>query len=231
MTVGTTRKSHLRVGGSDWELDLDQDFSDWTIAGTIVTPGTAVAGQSFIDKLFVSAERQIDVGRLLYGTNSKALRDQDLGFAFAIIDALGAQPAMWDGGPAIFQGLPEDAPATDAIVHTFAALPSGVWATGVAVPFALSAAVATVALPEFSSNSRIWIVLDTKSEPLATSRNISIVQSGAAVQTAFAVPSIKGVSAATFASAPARGTIGATLAGAHTVSGYVLIGTDYEVPA
>ncbi|MCY4670884.1 MAG: hypothetical protein OXC29_23230 [Rhodococcus sp.] len=223
---GITRKSHVRVGGTDWALDLDNDFADWTVAGTISAPGEAVAGQSFVDKLFVSAERQINIGRLLYGTNSKSFRDREEGYAFVIADPIGSAGAMWDGGPAIFMGLPEDASVGNpAIVHTASMLPADTWGAGDAYPFALTAADSDVELRALAAGEVVYVIVTEAAGTLRLTNGADhVALPGAAARVL--TPDVSALGTAAVVSIEAE----PALAGQASAVGYVLIGSNYEEP-
>jgi len=235
MVAALTRNTRLLVGGAGWATELTEDYAELTIADTVNTVGSPAAGREWINKEMSSYDPRIEVPTLYLGEASNEVASRAEGMAFATSEGVGSDAAMWfAGGPAIWQGLPLSIPAGDVLVNNVTFLASGLWATGRAVEFSLSASATEAAIPFPVTNAmQTWWAI-TAITPAGTNRNVNVSDGTNTVATSIkgSVGVVRGSSLSGLTAGTHSGAkISASLSGSQTLAGVCFIGNEYEVPS
>ena len=233
----------LYVGNGSDCLEIADDVTGWTVAGTFNPAGRPSIGRPFIDKAYSNSQQQLDVDAVYYDTDAYTLlKPEGEGIVIALVP--GDAGTDWIGGPIVWPGEPLSAPAEGILSGSVSLSPKvpdpdpaaadrGLWATGSSsIVFELTAASKqqNISNLDIPTGAALFVALFEVS--VSAARTITITDSAGTPQTA----DIEDVRAKQLVKVPVGRLTGkivrigsADVAGQDRISGRLFVGSDMEV--
>ena len=229
MTASETRFARVLAGGDNWAIDLNEDSHGFTSGDTLNETNEPASSRRWVQRLLTEYSRTISVPVVFYGDATDALIPRTNGYSFAVLGEIGGVQG-WLGGEASWISIPTVAPQSGIVSGGVEFMQRKAWSSGsVAVPFNFTSGNTSVDLPTFANTSTAYIVLITKT--VTGNRVLTLSDGSASIATSFASVGVKSIDLSTLTNNVSSGTLtAASLTGDQTLTGYVLIGTEYSIP-
>ena len=217
--MALSSNSHLLVGGTSFGLDLSDDVGAVGSTDNANMVGVPSIGREWIEKELASYEEGITLGTLYFGDGSRALADNSEGFAFLTAQVGSEAYSDFLGGASIWRGVPSTAPDEGLLTNNVEFMASSAWFRGRARPFSLTAAASSQNFGFPITNEQTAFVVVTGISPRGTNRSLSISDG-----TNSESITVRG------AASVIETSLSKLRSGSQTIEGWILIGTEYEVP-
>ncbi len=229
--MASSTTTRVLFGSASSAADISGDVREWTLNQSVESFSTDPIGRKHMDKTPHSIDVNIALSGVYYGPIVEQLRQAAAGsYAFVVAEPQN-NVGVWVGGQSFVDGVPETVPTQDAITSavTFRPTEKVKWTVGtVVVPFSLNSGDTTsVELGAgIDAGWKGFVVVTGRDAPASA---LQVTAAGQAVNLRAGQES--GIFLVSFASAQRpNATVAASLSGQATVSGFLLVGTDYNTP-
>lgn len=223
--AGKTSEAVLVVGGNSWAQDLSDYANGVDVPGTLNTERLTVLESDGVETVALSSSLQIAIGTMYYGAGPKVVAAHQADTADSYVALLVPNVGCYFGA-AIWDSLPFDNPTGGVVSHaaTFRAGDAWSWGEGVAVakPFVLNATTSSVNIGSVPANAKLLLIVTDATSGLPSTTVAFVTRNQA-----LTAPGIWTKNAPS--SVTTSATVSATLTGNREISGYVLVGQNFEV--